>query len=240
MNNKAYLLLHTISSLPEQQPAQLQAHSCSLHAFPALFSTQTKPRILTERLRGPFKPLMFSIILEGITTCLVTDRCRTQKYSIQTAVCLPFTWASRIFITSSFSFISSLETSSLERLAISCAIFVSHSCQRKRTVLKRPPAPIPSHCYEEVFFNILFFKSRTITLVLKSFPEDAFNFSICKTKWLRSLLTQCSGSQHSLKNAAGSSFTWAFSHPFCWARTHSVKHGVDMSSVKRCFSQALF
>ena len=31
-------------------------------------------------------------------------------------------------MTSSFSFISSLETSSFERLAISCAILVSHSC----------------------------------------------------------------------------------------------------------------
>lgn len=42
VNNKAYLLLLlTLSSLPEQQPAQLQAHSCSPRAFLALFSAQT-------------------------------------------------------------------------------------------------------------------------------------------------------------------------------------------------------
>ena len=41
------------------------------------------------------------------------------------------TWARRIFMTSSFSFISSLETSSFERLAISWAILVSHSCSTR-------------------------------------------------------------------------------------------------------------
>lgn len=47
------------------------------------------------------------------------------------------TWARRRLMTSSsFSDISSFDTSSLDRLAISCAILVSHSCRFRRTEKK--------------------------------------------------------------------------------------------------------
>lgn len=95
---------------------------CSISFLP--LTTEPSSRLT---LAGSILPLLY--------LDLVPERHRTRRYQ-QTNPCLPSTCASRIFITSSFSFISSLETSSFERLAISCAIFVSHSCQRKSTVFK--------------------------------------------------------------------------------------------------------